>query len=112
MVGAKLVLQLFAAAPDGSIDRNAPVSVPVDDQMRTLAAGGHLALRPGESVTLMPSVWHAFWGDGGDVLIGEVSSVNDDHADNIFEQPIGRFAQVTEDTTPLHLLVSDYRRFL
>jgi D-lyxose ketol-isomerase len=110
--GAKLVLQLFAAAPDGSIDRNAPVSVPVDGQMRTLAAGGHLALRPGESVTLMPSVWHAFWGDGGDVLIGEVSSVNDDHADNIFEQPIGRFAQVTEDTTPLHLLVSDYGRFL
>ena len=47
-------------------------------------------------------------GDRGDVLIGEVSTVNDDMTDNIFAAPIGRFANVIEDEAPTHLLVSDY----
>jgi len=37
-----------------------------------------------------------------------VSTVNDDLSDNIFEMPIGRFAEIEEDEPPLHLLVSDY----
>ena len=49
-----------------------------------------------------------FWGSGGDVLIGEVSTVNDDETDNIFSEPIGRLAQIDEDMAPTHLLVSDY----
>lgn len=60
----------------------------------------------------MPGDWHAFWGEGGDVLIGEVSTVNDDETDNLFRDPIGRFAEVEEDEAPLHLLVSDYPRWL
>ena len=39
-----------------------------------------------QKACLMPGIWHAFWGDGGDVLIGEVSTVNDDWADNIFQE--------------------------
>jgi D-lyxose ketol-isomerase len=46
------------------------------------------------------------------VLIGEVSTVNDDETDNIFREPIGRFAEIEEDEAPLHLLVSDYQRWL
>ena len=42
-----------------------------DGMARTVQAGGRLALTPGESVTLMPGVYHAFWGEGDDVLIGE-----------------------------------------
>ena len=80
----------------------------VDGMIRTVSAGGHLKLAPGESVTLFPNNWHAFWGEGGDVLIGEVSTVNDDLTDNIFEKPIGRFSKIEEDEAPLHLLVSDY----
>lgn len=110
--GGTLVLELFAPNAAGGIDREANVTVPVDGQTRTLPAGGHLALAPGESVTLLPGVWHAFWGEGGDVLIGEVSTVNDDLEDNIFEQPIGRFAEIEEDTDPVHLLVSDYDTWL
>ncbi len=110
--GGKLVIELFAGAADGSIDRKSEVSVPCDGQMKTLPAGGKLVLEPGESVTLMPGVWHAFWGEGGDVLIGEVSTVNDDRLDNDFEMPIGRFANVEEDEDPLHLLVSDYDKYL
>jgi D-lyxose ketol-isomerase len=110
--GGALVLELFASAPDGCIDRDADVTVPCDGQLRTVKAGGKIALKPGESVTLMPGVWHAFWGEGADVLIGEVSTVNDDLTDNVFEAPIGRFANVTEDETPAHLLVSDYDTWL
>ena len=106
--GGRLVLELFMPAADGGIDREAEVRVPVDGMERRLPAGGRLALDPGESVTLMPGVWHAFWGEGADVLIGEVSTVNDDLADNWFHEPIGRFSQIEEDVAPLRLLVSDY----
>jgi D-lyxose ketol-isomerase len=110
--GGKLVLELFMSNPDGSIDRNAEVGVPTDGIVRKLKAGGLLKLDPGESVTLLPGVWHAFWGEGADVLIGEVSTVNDDLTDNIFEKPIGRFSNIEEDEKPQHLLVSDYDSWL
>ncbi len=106
--GGTLVLELFMPAEDGTIDDRAEVRVPVDGVIRTLPAGGLLKLDPGESVTLLPGVWHAFWGEGGDVLIGEVSTVNDDVTDNWFREPIGRFSSIEEDVAPEHLLVSDY----
>ncbi|MCR8726427.1 D-lyxose/D-mannose family sugar isomerase [Frigidibacter sp. ROC022] len=110
--GATLVLELFKAAPDGSIDETARVRVRTDGSWREQAPGAHLALAPGESVTLEPDCWHAFWGEDGDVLIGEVSNVNDDRTDNIFRDPIGRFSAIEEDTAPKHLLVSDYDNWL
>ncbi len=106
--GGKLVLKLYKADTAGEIDRETDVHVMCDGQPRKIEAGGLLKLDPGESVTLFPDVWHAFWGEGGDVLIGEVSTVNDDLTDNIFAQPIGRFSTIEEDEAPLHLLVSDY----
>tara|TARA_R110002020_G_scaffold134331_1_gene299866 strand:- start:45 stop:731 length:687 start_codon:yes stop_codon:yes gene_type:complete len=110
--GGKLVLELFASTEDGSVDLSSDVSVHTDGVVRTFEAGGLLKLEPGESVTLMPGVWHAFWGEGGDVLIGEVSTVNDDLTDNVFREPIGRFSTIIEDERPRHLLVSDYETWL
>jgi D-lyxose ketol-isomerase len=106
--GATLALELFASGPDGGIDRTAEVAVPADGLTRRLPAGGVLRLAPGESVTLMPGDWHAFWGEGGDVLVGEVSTVNDDLTDNVFAEPVGRFPEVEEDEAAARLLVSDY----
>lgn len=106
--GGTLAVELFSSGPDGTIDREADVEVSVDGEVRRLKAGGTLALRPGESVTLLPGLWHAFWAEGEDCLIGEVSTVNDDLTDNIFEAPIGRFSRIEEDEAALHLLVSDY----
>ena len=110
--GGKLVLELFASTETGEIDTVSDVVVPVDGRLVTLPAGGLLKLDPGESLTLLPGVWHAFWGEGGDVLIGEVSTVNDDRNDNEFSMKIGRFASIDEDEAPKHLLVSDYDTFL
>lgn len=106
--GGELMIELFTPAEDGSIDRESDVTVPSDGVAVTLGAGGVLRLEPGQSVTLMPGVWHAFWAERGDCLVREVSTVNDDKTDNIFEAPIGRFSSIDEDEAPLHLLVSDY----
>ena len=110
--GGTLVLELFKAQPDGSIDEDAEVRVRCDGSQRRMPAGGHLKLAPGESVTLEPDCWHKFWGEGDRVLIGEVSNVNDDRTDNVFREPIGRFSKIEEDAQPRHLLVSDYDTWL
>ncbi len=110
--GAALAIQMYESDPTGEIDEAAEVSVVCDGIARTLRGGETLLLKLGESVTLRPGNWHAFWGEGGDVLIGEVSAVNDDLTDNIFREDIGRFSTIEEDTEPTHLLVSDYERWL
>ncbi|WP_223423919.1 D-lyxose/D-mannose family sugar isomerase [Tateyamaria pelophila] len=110
--GATLVIELFGSDADGNFAEDAGGTVWCDGLKREYAPGDKLKLAPGESVTLMPGDWHAFWGEGGDVLIGEVSTVNDDETDNIFREPIGRFADIEEDVDPTHLLVSDYRTWL
>ena len=110
--GGTLVLELFNSNADGSVDEKTDVEVATDGRIVTLKAGGLLKLQPGESVTLLPGNWHAFWGEGGDALIGEVSTVNDDLTDNIFREPIGRFSSIEEDEAPVHLLVSDYDKWL
>jgi D-lyxose ketol-isomerase len=110
--GGKLVLTLYMPDAEGHIDRKQEVHVETDGVVRRLPAGGKLVLNPGESVTLLPGVWHDFIAEDKDVLIGEVSTVNDDLTDNVFEEPIGRFADIEEDEAPLHLLVSDYDKFL
>lgn len=109
--GGVLALQLFNSDAEGKVDRKSDVEVATDGLLRRQGAGEILRLSPGESVTLLPGNWHAFWGEGADVLVGEVSTVNNDLTDNIFEDPIGRFAEIEEDEDPIHLLVSDYPKW-
>jgi hypothetical protein len=44
--------------------------------------------------------------------VGEVSSVNDDNTDNRFYRPMPRFPEIEEDESPLHLLCTDYPRYV
>lgn len=110
--GAALAVRLNGSNPDGSFSETAGGTVRCDGVARPFAGGEVLRLAPGESVTLTPGDWHSFWGEGGDVLIGEVSTVNDDMTDNIFVANIGRFSAIDEDEEPRHLLVSDYDSWL
>ena len=110
--GADLIIELYGSDEEGNFNSKKGGTVFRDGLLTNYAAGEKLRLTPGESVTLMPGDWHAFWGDGDDVLIGEVSTVNDDEKDNIFVDPIGRFSKVEEDEDPIHLLVSDYESWL
>ncbi|WP_424969248.1 D-lyxose/D-mannose family sugar isomerase [Dinoroseobacter sp. S76] len=106
--GATLAIELYGSDDEGNFAEDRGGEVICDGIARSFAPGEVLKLAPGESITLQPGDWHAFWGDGGPVLIGEVSTVNDDLTDNIFREPIGRFAEVIEDEPPIRLLVSDY----
>ncbi|MEM1289353.1 MAG: D-lyxose/D-mannose family sugar isomerase [Pseudomonadota bacterium] len=110
--GGTLVVELFEQANDGQPDPDRQVTVLVDGMPKTVDGGGKLGLTPGESVTLMPGTWHAFWAEGADVLIGEVSTVNDDETDNVFREEIPRFSDIQDDVEPVHLLVSDYEAWL
>ena len=110
--GATLVVELNGSDDAGGFAPDRGGVVQCDGIARPFGPGEKLRLHPGELVTLMPGDWHAFWAEGGDVLIGEVSTVNDDVTDNVFREPIGRFAAVEEDEAPVHLLVSDYPQWL
>jgi len=46
--------------------------------------------------------------NGGDALVGEVSSVNDDRTDNYFLIPKGRFSTIEEDEPINHYLCNEY----
>lgn len=106
--GGPLRMQLWPSLPDGGVGRTGTVSVVSDGCLLTLAAGETLLLQPGQSVTLTPGVYHAFWAEGSPCLVGEVSSVNDDHTDNRFAEPMGRFPAIQEDEAPLYLLCTEY----
>jgi D-lyxose ketol-isomerase len=62
--------------------------------------GKPLAIPPGASITIPRGLMHRFWGKGR-VFVAEVSQCNDDHGDNFFLEPLGRFSAVEEDEAPL-----------
>lgn len=104
--GGKLAMNVAGAAPDGKL-ADTRVSVIVDGEAREMPARGRLVLSPGESVTLPQGLYHVFWGEGR-VMVGEVSSVNDDATDNFFLEPVGRFPAIEEDEPPYRLLCTEY----
>ena len=104
----RLCIQLYASLGPHELDEQSPVSVAVDGRNFTVPPGGIVRLSAGGSITLYQDVFHQFWAEGGMLLMGEVSMVNDDHTDNYFLEAPGRFPQIIEDELPLHLLVGDY----
>lgn len=108
--GGNLMIQLFNSTEDEGL-ADTPVTVSVDGVRRTLPAGATLTLTPGESITLPTRLYHKFWGEGSPVLVGEVSTVNDDVQDNRFYEQAGRFPAIEEDEPPLYLLVTDYSTY-
>ncbi len=110
--GGTLKIQLYNSTPDEKRDETSPVRVHMDGVEHVFPAGAIISLAPGESITLTQGLYHTFWGEGGTVLVGEVSLVNDDERDNRFEQPAGRFPNIEEDEEPLYLLVGDYPHYL
>ena len=104
--GGKLVMDLANSTPDGKL-ADTSVRVMVDGEARKLPPRGRLVLGPGMSVTLTQKLYHVFWGEGR-VMVGEVSSVNDDATDNFFLEPVGRFPAIEEDEPPCRLLCTEY----
>lgn len=112
--GGNLVIELYYATSDDLLDETTPVRVKTDGVERVANPGEKVILQPGESICLEQRVYHRFYGEPGKgkVLVGEVSAVNDDTTDNRFYEPVGRFPEIIEDEEPIHLLVSDYEKFI
>jgi D-lyxose ketol-isomerase len=108
--GGTLAVQLYNANEDGQLAQS-EVTVYTDCVRRQIPAGGIVRLCVGESITLRPYSYHAFWAEGEPVLAGEVSLVNDDQRDNRFYEAPGRFPEIEEDEPPLYLLVTDYDNY-
>jgi D-lyxose ketol-isomerase len=103
-----LVVQVCGSTKDGKMS-DEPFTVYCDGVLRKMEPRGQVVLGPGESITLPPFLYHTFHAVGGDALIGEVSSTNDDDTDNYFYEPIGRYPEIDEDESPLRLLSTEYR---
>ena len=109
--GARLVFELYNRRGNEVALDDTPVTVSRDGEKIVVPAGEKLYLEPGQSLTLTPNLFHKFYGEkGGDVMIGEVSAVNDDHNDNIFLETLPRFPKIEEDEPPYRLIVGDLCR--
>lgn len=73
-------------------------------------AGEEILVYPGNSISLKPHIAHIFGPKPGmgDLVVGEVSKVNDDNTDNYFLEPTARFADIEEDEPALHPLCNEY----
>ena len=111
--GGNLVMELYLATSDDEFSQE-QVVVSIDGVMTTAEPGKPLILKPGQSICLKSRIYHRFYGQKGKgrVLIGEVSSLNDDASDNNFYGGIGRFPEIEEDEKPVRLLVNDYGKYL
>lgn len=111
--GGNLVIELYHADENNRLTDN-PFTASVDGVLRKMEPGYKLILTPGESITMSSYLVHRFYGEkkSGNILVGEVSSVNDDKTDNCFIDDVGRFPVIEEDEKPLHLLVSDYPNYI
>jgi D-lyxose ketol-isomerase len=111
--GGNLVLELHLADKNRQLT-DKPFSISKNGITVDLNAGDKVFLTPGESITMVPYISHCFYGETGKgkVLVGEVSSVNDDKTDNCFTDDIGRFPSIVENENPIHLLVSDYPNYI
>ena len=111
--GGNLVIELYNAGKD---EQFAPTPVPfrIDGIEHVMEPGGRIVLHPGQSICMEQYLYHRFYGEPGHgkVMVGEVSQCNDDNTDNRFYEPVGRFPEIEEDEEPLHLLCSDYGKFL
>ena len=110
--GGNVLIRVYNSTPEGTF-AGTDVTVYCDGREITVKAGTQIKLRPGESITIDPYLYHDFELEegSGPVLLGEVSMCNDDNTDNRFYEPIGRFPEIEEDEPPYRLLCTEYNTF-
>lgn len=108
--GGILLIRVFNSLPDGSVDRTGDVRILTDGMESRVPAGTDVEIARGNSMTIYPGLYHLFTPKPGcgDLIVGEVSSVNDDRTDNYFEERRPRFIPVEEDCPMLFPLCNEY----
>ena len=109
--GGNVLITVYNSTEDGGF-ADTDVTVHCDGREFVVTAGTKVCLKPGESITIYPYMYHDFHVEEGtgSVLLGEVSMCNDDENDNRFYEPIGRFPKIEEDEEAYRLLCTEYPR--
>ena len=107
--GGTLCIQVFNATSKEcgyKLDLESDVVLYQDGVKITVPAGTVIKVKNGNSLTLTPYVYHRFYAEGGDVVVGEVSKVNDDAIDNHFAEET--YMTIEEDEPIKHVLCGGY----
>lgn len=112
--GGILAIKLYNSLENGEVDYKSEVSVDLDGVTYIFEAGEEIDIYTGDSITLRPYMYHMFWAKEGcgDLVCGEVSSINDDNTDNYNAEDVSRFSKVEEDEPILHPLCNEYAAVL
>lgn len=107
--GGNLMCRVYNVDARGALG-DGDVEVSLDGVRHHVAAGHTFVLEPGTSITLTSNLYHEFWAQAasGTTIAAEVSSVNDDEADNVFLNGCARFPSIEEDVLATHLLCTEY----
>lgn len=107
--GGNVLIRVYNSTDSGE-KADTDVKINSDGREYTVRAGTQIKLRPGESITIHPYMYHDFAVESGTgaVLLGEVSMCNDDYSDNRFYEPVHRFPKIEEDEPPYRLLCNEY----
>ncbi|MBO5564125.1 MAG: D-lyxose/D-mannose family sugar isomerase [Lachnospiraceae bacterium] len=92
-----------------AVDEVSDVHVKCDGIDVTVRAGGYVDITPGNSITLTPGMYHSFEAVAGkgNLIVGEVSRVNDDANDNHFNPEVN-LPPIEEDQPARHQLCGGY----
>jgi D-lyxose ketol-isomerase len=108
--GGTLMIQLYNARADDSVDDALPGEVYLDGVRKPFDPGQVFEMPHGRSMTIVPRLYHRFWAkEGGGVLVGgEISTISVPKTDNHFDAGARRFVPIEEDEAPRWLLNVDY----
>ncbi len=89
------------------------VKANIDGKVISVPAGGKVVLHPGQSISIAQGQYHTWRGvpGTGDVILFEVSMLNDDNVDNRFYEALPRIPAIEEDEAPAHLIFADYPKY-
>ncbi|MBO5194264.1 MAG: D-lyxose/D-mannose family sugar isomerase [Bacteroidales bacterium] len=107
--GGTLCMRLFMANPETEEKLSEDVNIKIDGVESKVKAGEIVRLKPGQSITYYPYLYHEFWAENGTCMVGEVSKVNDDNNDNRFYDQTKRFSDIIDDEKPFRLLCNEYK---
>jgi hypothetical protein len=103
------VLELVLSRAERS---DAPMEVSINGITRQVAPDVPFTLTKGEAIRLEPGQFHVFQGASGPyTLLREVSTVNDDTEDNLFDPPLPRFPGIQNDVAGVLPLCTDLQEY-
>jgi len=108
--GGVLQVFLWNVDPKTGEKLDTDVHVFMDGIEHVFKPGEKIRVMKGESISLTPYMAHIFGPEpgAGDLIVGEVSKVNDDNTDNFFFEKAERFVSMEEDEPMLHPLCNEY----